>query len=1580
MDIQRHSEAAVDARRGFEFQTTGLLLYLLLRRIKYPDLEVVIDPNEGEDAKLIYAATSFSPEIIEFVQYKKHERHPATLISGDDWNEGHIGVRRLKKWVESPRATSTPLQLLAQSASTFFTVVVFGDFDKGVRNFIPKLPTMSSFREYCSTFSKVFPADYVHDIDPLPNSFGSLETRRKIRIVRFSTPAILEAQCRICLELFYGVSRRRSGDVVDTLTQEISRREKRLNELNRVLRASDIAFLLGQGREDTGLWRDSREISNSDGARHHLASENHLTDNDFRDHRYAHLAVFEEAWVAVERDGFIVVCGSAGIGKTTLCKYLAWRFLQSNASHSCFWLQVLPTPRYDDEIAFIRFQVNHQTLFVIDDQQLAPDAVEHLITTFTDRFDQGKTRARLVVASSITYGRTQDLAKQGINRSELNRAELIHLQPLEQSEMEQHLKALRESDFLRSSLSDFDLSLLGGGNFGLTFIVDRCAADLSSRLPDRRMFERRRLLSTLAEWILKKIGRPGENEYYDREILPVLLMGSFGVLVPRGFSDALDELWQTGFLERLADSETFRVVNLRLAALINTYHQGSIDTKIIDRFLDANPGAIATLFERLAAEPHLGRNALQEYCRTHFQDLLSKVLDSALTLDQLARTLRAIDLSSRRTESSRLLRAFFAPEGRLRNRVVANLLSLRRTRDVDSVTHFLNVIFTVDRYVTQRLFKDQLMEQQLVFVLNLFDLCEPDLDSVGRCINAFRKIVPSFAMELYDRFIHSSTYNRYKLKLQGDLSAPFLWLRWASEIRFLSFSDASECVRKQIYEKTVTDLLISAPVFSHIAGFLRSLSSISPKGAASVVDRVWDTDRSIILNRLISEPSAIAITSDLFILSKISRRIAAAAAWQAKSRLEKLLADEDEYDKVGSALDNLRRHISERLAGELLDSLVSERLVLAMKKERFRYSLIGRFLETISDLSSERAEAYFQRLDYRDYIHPNRNRFLFDCVHLIRGLLRACPAPKFGAVLEDLEMLAARDLRTTWDTTETCTEVAYYFFYLLRTPLTKSDLATMLGFAHPSELANDFVRRIARERSAIGVASGLYVLGALDPDAASRALSNFWDRVRNEATEIASTAGRTKRSPRSLPQGYRPTDVSDLASLLKISSAIDQQIGILILESLDLTKFADYCIADAKFGRLATFLNSLHGSSRQYARKIVQETSNEEMWRAAYLSQDSIYSLLQYARSVAVISRQALQIFLVFIFSEYKDDVLARLENEANALTVADWLRTIVNIDDQVCLEYVPAVKGLLISAMGLDQRLWNLLEACESLIESNSMATARAIADSAAMQIEQMASLRDLKTWIQIVNKLIYIGRALSLEGYAERFVNRIPLWYFTARLLRSEDNIVLHAFAHYLLETTINDHSVWHGVLHTIRQTVRERIDLEPRSIVKALSWMLTGGVESELGKWSGSEFAIWERGLCALVFSLRYKTDLSEFALKYDAADRNKVWAEIEKQIGSHTNNLEYGLALYAACVSDLGNLVPPSCQSEAAERAEDEISGGTRWLLANYYTHQLPGEMSHYIWQFVTQTILRFRVLAVDEELEESAKMILASRSR
>lgn len=1589
MESVNHMEGGIQAKRGFLFQTYGLLFYILVRKLEFPDIKVVIEPSEGEDAKFFYSIEENGAvqEVIEFVQYKKRESKDilANDLEGDDWNEGEVPFHHFKEWVEKTRFNLSVTDLLDANSLAFYTAIVFGDLAKRVEKFIPRdLPKTTDFRGYWSGFTKAFPFNYRHQDDPAPyvkaRTFGTEDIRRRVRILRFGSPHILAVQCRYMLEAFYNCSRRSSADAVEKLCIEIRKREEANAEEHRHIFASDIETVIASSKVGKRRWEEIK-LQPQPGNHGQLQPVGWL---DFEGERYAHLEEYDKAWESLERSGFLVLCGPAGTGKTTMAYFLAFKFLKQHKNGLAYYLRPRTSEPLEEETDFMTQRLDTDTLFIVDDQHLAPNEVELLVETFTDYYDQGLSRARMIVSSTNTYGRTQTVSI-GRKKSELSRASLVPLLPVDIDKMKAIIGILRAKIGFNTPFSDDDLASLSKGNFGLVIILAQCTQDYNKEVPLHDMFVSKQLKRTLENWILTRLGCNRETEFFEQEIVPAFIVGSYEVPIPEDFTGSIKTLHMAGFLDADKGDKkgvaTYHPTNHRLAMLINTQHQYQ-EYEVWTNFLMQYPKHLPALCERLAYNGY-SRSLLRRLCKEYFDKFIEILEDSfePIDLDGVSKILASVDLASRRSESVRLLRDIAAPNGEIDERFFKRFLRPERMPNITSITTFLKTLYRTDRYLVRQMASKQLGDSQAVIILGLFEMKSCRIDEIAACLEAVNKCAPEFANRLYKTWKHSDAFTE---KIAQTIRSPreiFIWLRFCEYIKYLDWKDCFVFIEEYLSPRKVIEAFTDSSEFNQISFFLLRFRNIRPKLATDLVSLLWKEKRGRFEQLLNLDPDLITLSSDLYILSRLNRRLAFQAISHLKEKIEALTKSENRYDKIGSAVNNFNKVFGIGVGRLAASAINLDRVLGEIKLEKKRYALVGRFLYSLAQVAPDLASWFEERLSYKEYTLRIERHLVYNYVHIIRGFLVAAgfhiqrKVDLLNRFLND-EFLT-RGLNRGWEKADNLTELAFCLSMLRSIPISKEDTVLLLGFANFATFKKQLLSRFYRENSVVHISNGLYGVAKFDLDISVEALRQYTNRFDVELpnqTASRDTKGSRRRHihKTKLPQGYRPNDLVDMGCLLRIAGAIEIPQARKLAELIDLEIYSKYAANEANLGRLTIFILGLQEVSRKLAREFIQKICLEDTWRRQFEENDKLDNVIHYARALGQISKTKGSQYVRYIIDNYGENIGSQLETETNLALVSNWLRILPICGQDFVKEQMSKISTFILETANYDTRLRQLLDTSEALLECGDRELAREFANRAILESSQVRAVHRLHDWVVLLHKTLRIGRELSMPEIPRMLLEQDP-WYFFGSVLRFENQPLLVAYAYHLVRSlSISNLNEMKREMAKRQFEIIIEVEKERRPIFKILGLIFAEAPIEQIVKNTNSVnwYQQWERGLAALTFALKFPDKENPFTI-LPSMPLDEWYEVLGYELSDHAGNLEFGLTLHLAAILGETEKLSVNLRSAATERASDEIRGATRWLLQQQHGVTDLSQLPHYLWLFIKETVLRSTYLTWESELEGAA---------
>ncbi|MBI1929095.1 hypothetical protein HYR99_33220 [Candidatus Poribacteria bacterium] len=977
----------------------------------------------------------------------------------------------------------------------------------------------------------------------MQQAFGTSDVRRRVRVLPIVSPNELEIFCRLLLEQFYQVSERKSSEIARSLRLEIERRSLAKSESEEIRRFSqrDIETIIADGRMGKGRWQTAQRVLEQDNPT--PADPNRGEPPrwiDFENGRYADRDEFYSAWEALKQDGFLVVSGAAGTGKTTLCRFLGFKFLKEHPQQRAYYLSVGPTESLNDEIEFLKGQIHSDTLFIVDDQHFAPNEVEELVQTFTDFRLEGKARTRLVVTSTTTYARTQ---AQWRGRSALNQAASIALPPTDREGVMSILDDLRSQAGLDTPLSDDELASLSDGNVELALILARCAREFKHHLSFERLFSSRSLARTLTDWVLERLGRWGEYEFFQSEIMPVFVVGGYGLPIPEDFTGALDALHGAGFLENdemeSDPSACFRPTSIYLAFIFRKqYNEQQVD--VLSNYLTQYPRRLPAICEQLTGRDY-GSSVLKELSRVCFEEIVKTLNDrfEPISLGGISKVLRCL-YQVDRNRSQKLLRRITT------NRFFSNFLSLDRTRSVTALKGFFETIHRIDPYSIRRLVDEQLGDSHAEFILNLFELDSCRLDEIGACLHAVRKCSRGFADRLYDDFKQSPAFITKITRADSEPGGLSIWMRFCEELRPLNRGDCYEYLDAHLTASKVLNAIRMNPEFHPMSLMLLRLRRVHPRLAADISSELWQYHRDFLENLLGDEPDLIAISGSLRTLSRINRRIAIQAGFSVKNHICTLVRDEDRYDRIGSAVDGFHQAVGLTLAREVALAIDRQHILPLIQQENHKFAQVGKTLYHLASASVDVASWFVEHLDYGIYLRRVQiSRFhasrLHNLVHLIRGFLTASHPRRKSELLAQLldDPLLIDEFQQGWREATNLTQIGFCLSLLLDGPIGKLDILSLLNMSR-FDFETAILDRFTRENSILHITNGLFAIAKFDLDIAVEALREYVKRIDTDtqtersADDVQDGHRRRRHAPR-LPRGYEPNNLVEVGCLFQVN-------------------------------------------------------------------------------------------------------------------------------------------------------------------------------------------------------------------------------------------------------------------------------------------------------------------------------------------------------------------------------------------------------------------------------------------------------------
>jgi hypothetical protein len=1565
-----------ELHRGVLYQQCSLLYYILMRLADHPDLEIKLESLE--DATIRYSPAETLAETIELLQCKKHEsgrggEANAGLSVDDLWTPGSFDFNDFREWVMSEREGVMVSRVLAEEPDTFYTALLFGRPGQRLRSYIPAtLADAVPLRFVNPQWLRGFAPDYRHARDPAgtpKTAFASEEVRKRVRIVPTVAPRELWWACRIYLGEHFRVSHHK----IEVLLNKLARMFLEASATQSSFRGKDLLAEILSSRADRGQWKPGEEFIEASNPR---LSEpmrgGPLRYADFLHNRFATRPEFEIAWEAICRPGALVaVNGAVGTGKTTLCRYLIYRFLAEHPGNRAFFLGVTPSVRLSDEKSFLLQDIHRDVLFIIDDEHLAVEEVAELIQAVSDAGFGGGAAVRLVVSSKINYGRTETLAR-GRASGELRRAVHVPLPNKSQDAVINLVEQLRYLTGLATPLSNQQLAALSDGVPGLALIIARSTAGLGRAGSRTTILNRNTLKAHLAQWVTTSIGAD-QGVSFESEIAPVFILGAFGLSIPADFSPHLSALALAGFVEEDEGTGNFHLTSLNLGFLFQEQYKDSVES-VLSSYVKNHPERLVQAILQ-AAQWKEALGALDHFLEPRLATLMDVLADPGVTLDKWTNVLTAV-LGVSRALVVRIFRSWIMPSRRPNEWFFRDMIA--RASSAREVARFLNIIRSLDRHVgvVRGLIERCWGDHETRLLQLLFELPPCELDQVAFTVHALRRLSQPVATRVYEVFVASGVQDAKLAAMAEQKNQLLQLLRYVEELRSVDRAGAYAVLERYLEPAVFVDAVLSRSARLQLTtGLLQRLSRVHPRWAGAVLRTLWSGHAWHVRDLLESEPHLDMVVQALYTWSRIHRPTAIRAAFAIVGHLRKQIHEEGRYDVVGARIDTVRRSLSVRLAEQLCADIDKERMRELVAGERRYVDTVGKFLLSCAETCSELGAWLEERLDYRELLVVARAPRLRDLVILIRGFLAAAVGVRSARLkerlLDDIDTIQTFKMR--WNETRTLSEVGFGLVALTRTPLATTEVVRLLGFLNVSEFSNDLTIRFKKTDDLLHVANGLYGVAGFNPQLARRFLIDYVDRVLKTDERSPGVPPPVAAPQAGMETAFgRSRNLVELGSLLHVAAAVYPAAARRLAVSLSPDILAQIAVEEGNLGRLVVFVGGLSNASRALGRAVAHRLAEPDIWRRQYEQNDVLQNVVHYCRVLGQVSALAAARFMEFVYDHYAQEIEEWLRVEASVPVLASWLRSALRRPDAVGKR--AKIVSLLVEAAESDDYFWNLLEATEALVEMGELPQARDLAQRTLSEAGQVRGLRKLADLVVLINRAVNIGRGLEWPELVVGILRSLSDWPLALKFVSEHDHIV-QAFLIALgrLEPSLAGSESGSRFLAK-REFVLSRIAEEERGVSNIISLILVG---VPIGEIVDAMRAIdlghtpaWELGLIRVLFTdlAGGSTDTIRQCWDIDRV----VWEGLIKEgLCPDASNIEFGLTLRLAEIVCPGAVAVRAVREAQIERQDDESSAPRRWILEEAGKWRGLSGKTYYLWALLQQTFLRPMYLPWDRDVETAA---------
>jgi hypothetical protein len=1389
-------------------------------------------------------------------------------------------------------------------------------------------------------------------------------------LVKVASPPEAEAQCMLLLQQW-------PYHVIDTFTSRVTRVLRTLvedratlgSESDRTLISQDVEPIIESGRAHQGRWQPGRQWLETRAAERPIYRD--VVWSDFETSRYVLRDCYAEAWHAIVHRSATVVFGPTGTGKTTVARYICYRFLTARENARAFYLPMFAGTSLSEEISFMTSRIHDDVLFIIDDHQFFRDEVERLAEAF---HDFGSPTARLLVISNTTFGESQAMVF-GRARSALNEFGAFVRFREDPDELGAVLEQMQARNMIHAALPAKSLAELSGGNLGLALILDDCGQS-SPGASAGALVRKRKSRAAIEEAILVAIGRAGDHDFFDDEVAPALVLALYGLPVPNDFTAAVFSLIASGILQAISSQSGARPTNERLIQLLALQHRHLLPDVIQD-FMTKYPESAHTLLERIA-DDNSSRMYLLKFCQQNLTDVadLVKNSDAPVTLYRTSVILKSVYVVSPES-AGQLLDQLMVDGNHLNTRFFIEHLTIERAENARSITQFFAVLYRVNRRLTKQSAGKFLGDVQVKFLLLIFGLASTTLDDIGSCLLALARCSRDFAVGVYDR-LKTERASQWLAKVQqtdSNAGGFLVWLRFCERIRLVQRSDAHMFLDAHVSPSKILEYFLQTSDFRSLTTILLRLRRLRPRAASDVLASISEFHLELVEKALLSELRLGTLAGELVAFARLNRRLALTTTRGVRNHLFDLIQTEGNHEQLGGAIRRLHIAVGWRLANEAADHLRREVVLEGLRNSGSRLGFVGRTLDTLARANEEVASWLASRIDYRIFLRTQLSLILINWTYFLSGLMtaRTTSDRKAGLsmLLSDTQLTA--ELREGWRGCGSLIEKAACISMFLDVPLQRQEVASLLGFGNSQALADDLAASLRKETSLNRFNSGLFALLRFDAWAARDALH---DRIKMLDVETDSTQrhGTARRTGSSLfVTDRRRDDVVDLGGLFRLSAAIDRLKGIELLGSAEVARMVRYAASEGNLGRLAVLLSGLHQLSRKAARDLVFQLDSQEVWERQLEECEDLDNIRHYAIALAHISSSNAQRYVQFILDQESEFILSTLSDETNLSRQLQWVRTLSMAGESFVKGRYSAITSMLESAIEYDSSLRHLIETAEVLIDVGASELALRIARLATAESRQLRSVRRLGDWLTLLHRSIKIERELALPG----FVTAICADWTEDDgdfILQHENSPLLCSYGLHVARTYgIQGLGTFRSSAERQRQRATQAIRDEPRSLFRALGLEFLSApindaraavneyIES-IDRTERADASVWELGLGSLTFSAAYPGEKSPWLLPQGLA---MPW-ELSLT-NDHLRNVEFGLAYYLRPLEAVPPALEQNIERIAAERSADEVVGTVRRLLNRRVVVGDANASSYDIWFYLKNTVLRSTFISWQEDL-------------
>lgn len=1078
----------------------------------------------------------------------------------------------------------------------------------------------------------------------------------------------------------------------------------------------------------------------------------------FEDGQYVQRPQFGEAVRALDDNGFALIHGYPGFGKTTLARFLTHHYLSRNAHVNGNVLSVRTHFKLRGEKHFFESNLTSPTLFVIEDAHFAEDAVRDLLRAYLDARLSGRGKAKVIVTSQETSTRKM-LGQREMQGEPLTYAVPIRLEQLTDIELKKFLDDWRANCGVQLPLESAVIAKLAGGRIGIAMIVMRVARDLAGHISVHKLLEDKLLIDMLRQWVLEKTALTDTPQIFEEHLVPVFNIMSYGICRDDTFGAGVRILRDAGLVApHDAEGAGPQIADFALSFLLNAHYHSRISTSF-KQLIEHDRTFLAPAFRRLANDRSFGHQALKELLEAYFDSIVEALTDSSvvLPLSDVAGVLISTFRVSR-PDARRLFRQLAAPRGESSLDLLDTMCQLERIHTPSMVSAFFTAMLTIDGQLTRRLARDvnQLGIPQAEVLTAVFNAPESSLQDVAAALRSLYRCSRDFARFVSERLNDLPSFRRKLADAERDPS-PLDLAAYCSIVYSFNRPQIGAIIDRSFTVERLESLFVNSGDQTATLVVLQQLRGVRSRTVADALTRIWQNHADLLITACESQEAFVDFTKPIYFVGRLNRRVARQLAAATQHRARQLISELSDYHDAGSELAMLERIVGWPYANDVAQHLDRDAVLASIKQETHRFTHIGLSLRNFYRMDAEVGFWFEERLEFEDVARKVSANHLFNLTYLLHGFVHATPVTLWPQrIAEYLQSNSIRrEFKRAWNRDRSLTQATLCMHLLTDASLSTDDIRRLIGYPTWGMMERNIRERFSAEPSLLNFAAGLYQFALLCPEMAEAALIVHVETSGYEpqtVTEDATGRIRQRHHEQNVPTGARSYDLVEVGAMLRIAAMVNPEQAKILATRLNLDRFVAAAQEEMNLGRLAAFVSGLNEASHAVCLEFLERVSRLNLWELQLEENENLRNVLHYGRILALVSSRRSTEYVDFVVQRVDREIVEFAEAEANLMEISNWLRALSGRNSALHSKNTAELIPALHEASEYDLSLRHLLEATEALAECDSMQEARRFAELASSQSAQVRQIYHLHNFVEILQKALWVEHRLQLPGFAER------------------------------------------------------------------------------------------------------------------------------------------------------------------------------------------------------------------------------------